>query len=150
QSERFSGFQPADPQPARGQQGFASREREAFADYYADYFKRAMTGASLAPAVTLVCTGPVRYTGHAAVQQDIANLRNGLKGQAYEEAFMPSANPLNLTNIKNEYYRTQDEYEEACIDATREEYRAIIDAGFILQVDDPGLGTSLWGFQDLP
>jgi len=149
QSEPFSGFQPADPQPPRTQQGFVTREREAFAEYYADYFKRAMMGASLAPQVTLVCTGPVKYISQP-VQQDIEDLRAGLKGQAYEDAFMPSANPLSLTSIKNEYYPTQAEYEEACIAATREEYRAIIDAGFILQVDDPGLGTSLWGFQDLP
>jgi 5-methyltetrahydropteroyltriglutamate--homocysteine methyltransferase len=150
QAERFTGFQPADPQPDRSSAAFASREREAFAEYYAEYFKRAMMGASLAPAVTLVCTGAVRYVGQAAVRRDIDSLKDGLRGQRYEEAFMPSANPLNLVTIKNEYYGTQEEYEEACIEATREEYRAIIDAGFILQVDDPGLGTSLWGFQDLP
>jgi 5-methyltetrahydropteroyltriglutamate--homocysteine methyltransferase len=150
QAERFAGFEPADPQPSRTRPAFASREREAFADYYAEYFTRAMTGATLAPAVTLVCTGPVRYVGQAAVQRDIDNLKDGLEGQRYEEAFMPSANPLNLATIRNEYYRTQEEYEEACIDATREEYKAIIEAGLILQVDDPGLGTSLWGFQELP
>src|SRR5919199_5985999 len=150
QAERFAGFQPADPQPSRPPQAFASREREAFAEYYAEYFQRAMMGATLAPPVTLVCTGPVRYVGQAAVQQDIENLKQALTGQPYEEAFMPSANPLNLATIRNEYYRTQEEFEEACMEATREEYRAIIDAGLILQVDDPGLGTNLWGFVELP
>ena len=128
------------------------REKENQRPYDRDAFtarKRAMMGATLAPPVTLVCTGPVKYIGHAAVQHDIANLKEGLQGQVYEEALMPSANPLSLVGIRNEYYRTQDEFEEACIDATREEYQAIIDAGFILQVDDPGLGTSLWGYQDL-
>jgi 5-methyltetrahydropteroyltriglutamate--homocysteine methyltransferase len=151
QAERFGGFQPADPQPPRdAAQTFATPERRAFPEYYADYFSRAMMAAALAPPVTLVCTGPVQYIGQAAVQRDIANLKEALKGQRYEEAFMPSANPFNLVRIKNDYYRTQDEFEEACLDATREEYRAIIDAGFILQVDDPGLGTSLWGFEELP
>jgi 5-methyltetrahydropteroyltriglutamate--homocysteine methyltransferase len=150
QAERFAGFEPADPQPPRGAQGFMSRERRAFPEYYAEYMSRHMMAATLAPPVTLVCTGPVRYIGQAAVQRDIDNLKEALQGQRYEEAFMPSANPLSLVRIKNEYYRTQAEFEEACVDATREEYRAIIDAGFILQVDDPSLGTSLWGLDEVP
>ena len=77
QVERFAGFEPLDPQPSPGRQGFASRERTTFAEYYSEYFKRAMMGATLAPPVTLVCTGPVRYVGHAAVQQDIDNLKAG-------------------------------------------------------------------------
>jgi 5-methyltetrahydropteroyltriglutamate--homocysteine methyltransferase len=150
QSERFGGFEPADPQPPRRPLMLLAREQEAFAEYYADYFSRAMMAASLAPPVTFVCTGPVRYIGQAAVQRDIETLKEGLNGQSYVEAFMPSANPLNLATIKNEYYRTQEEFEEACIEAARAEYRAIVDAGLILQVDDPGLGTNLWGAVDLP
>jgi 5-methyltetrahydropteroyltriglutamate--homocysteine methyltransferase len=63
---------------------------------------------------------------------------------------MPSASPLTFATRRNEYYATQADYDEACIEATRQEYRAIVDAGFILQIDDPQLGTSLWGFGDLP
>jgi len=150
QSERFSGFEPADPQPPRRQLMVARREQQAFAEYYADYFSRAMMAAALAPPVTFVCTGPVRYIGQAAVQRDIDTLKDALKDKSYVEAFMPSANPLNLTTIRNDYYRSQEEFEEACIDATREEYQAIINAGLILQVDDPGLGTNLWGSVELP
>jgi 5-methyltetrahydropteroyltriglutamate--homocysteine methyltransferase len=128
----------------------AVREQQAFAEYYADYFGRAMMAAALAPPVTLVCTGPVRYIGQAALQRDIDNLKDALNGQPYVEAFMPSANPLNLASVGNEYYPTQAEFEAACMEAAREEYRAIVDAGLILQVDDPGLGTNLWGFVDLP
>jgi 5-methyltetrahydropteroyltriglutamate--homocysteine methyltransferase len=150
QAERFAGFQPADPQPPRGQgRGYMTRERRAFPEYYAEYMSRNMMGAALAPPVTLVCTGPVRYIGQMAVQRDIDNLKEALKEQRYEEAFMPAADPLSLVRVKNEYYPTQEEFEEACVDATREEYRAILDAGFVLQVDDPGLGTSLWGFEEL-
>ena len=150
QAERFGGFEPANPQPPRGRLILAKREQEAFSDYYAEYFGRAMMASALAPPVTFVCTGPVRYIGQAALQQDIDTLKAALNGQRYVEAFMPSANPLNLASIRNEYYASQQEFEEACVEAAREEYRAIIDAGFILQVDDPGLGTNLWGFVDLP
>jgi 5-methyltetrahydropteroyltriglutamate--homocysteine methyltransferase len=150
QTERFGGFEPANPQPPRGRLMLAVREQQAFVEYYAEYFGRAMMAAALAPPTTFICTGPVRYVGQAALQRDIENLKDGLSGQSYVEAFMPSAQPLNLASTQNEYYRTQEEFEEACIEAAREEYRAIIDAGLILQLDDPGLGTSLWGFVDLP
>lgn len=65
QSEWFAAFERAGPQPARTP-GFMWRGREAFAQYYAQYFKRAMFGAALAPQVTYVCTGPVRYARQAA------------------------------------------------------------------------------------
>jgi 5-methyltetrahydropteroyltriglutamate--homocysteine methyltransferase len=152
QSERFGGFEPANPQPPRRPAMLLARDQEAFAEYYADYFSHAMMAASLALPVTFVCTGPVQYIGQAAVRRDIETLKEGLQasGHSYTEAFMPSANPLNLASIKNEYYRTQEEFEEACIEATRAEYQAILDAGLILQVDDPGLGTNLWDAVDLP
>jgi 5-methyltetrahydropteroyltriglutamate--homocysteine methyltransferase len=110
--------------------------------------KTAMFGAMLAPNLTMVCTGPVKYVGQAAVQIDIDNFKAGLAGQKYEEAFMPSANALGLLGRKNEHYASEEDYTEACIDAMREEYRAILDAGFILQIDDPGAAT-LWGSADL-
>ena len=107
-----------------------------------------MYGAMLAPNVPMRCTGPVKYIGQGALQTDIDNFKAGLEGQRYEEAFIPSANALGLINRKNEYYRTQQEYLDGCIDAMREEYRAIIEAGFLLQIDDPAL-ASLWGGSEL-
>jgi 5-methyltetrahydropteroyltriglutamate--homocysteine methyltransferase len=148
QAERFSGFEPANP-PAPAPP-FSARDRDEFPEYYDNYFGQAMTGASLAPSVAMVCTGPVTYIGQAAVQRDIDTLKAALDGQSYVDAFMPSADPFTFAGRKNEFYATQAEYEEACIEATRQEYRAIIDAGFILQVDDPSLGTRLWGFERLP
>lgn len=89
-----------------------------------------------------VCTGPVSYKGHAAVQTDIENLKAALKGRAHEEVFMPAIAPSYLfATLANEYYRTDADYEQALADALREEYRAIIDAGFVLQIDDPRLVT---------
>jgi len=147
QLERYSGFEAVEGPPAAQME---NREVREFPEYYENYFKWAMRGAMLAPTKPLVCTGPVKYVGQAALQWDIDNFKAALAGQKHEDAFMPSANPMTFANRKNQYYATQAEFDEACVEATREEYRAIIDAGLILQVDDPGLGTSLWGFRDLP
>jgi 5-methyltetrahydropteroyltriglutamate--homocysteine methyltransferase len=89
-----------------------------------------------------VCTGPVSYKGHAALQRDIANLKAALEGQRHEEAFMPAVSPSNLANWnRNEHYNSEEEYLYALADALHEEYRAIIDAGLVLQVDDPLLAS---------
>ena len=147
QAERFAGFSAA---PAGVRTGLAGLEIEEFREYYDRYFRTAMQGAMLAPPVGRVCTGPVTYIGQSAVQADIENLRAALVGNMHEEAFMPSADPLALAALDNQFYRTQAEYEDACIEATRQEYQAIIDAGFVLQIDDPALGMRLWGFRELP
>jgi len=143
QVERFSGFEPAADQtrPVR----FQSPEIQAFPEYYAEYMAHNMNAAQLAPPKVMVCTGSVEYIGQAALQRDIESLKAGLQGQPHEEAFMPSAEPLALTSRENRYYANADDFREACVEATRQEYRAIIEAGFILQIDDPQLGTSFWG-----
>jgi 5-methyltetrahydropteroyltriglutamate--homocysteine methyltransferase len=87
----------------------------------------------------LVCTGPVKYTGHARIQRDIENLKAGLQGARIEEAFMPAVSPATLQIIPNQHYKDREDYTWALADAIREEYRAIVDAGIILQIDDPAL-----------
>jgi 5-methyltetrahydropteroyltriglutamate--homocysteine methyltransferase len=92
--------------------------------------------------VSLVCTGPVRYIGHEQVKTDIARLRAAAAGVAPEEVFVTAISPTNLEMyFENRYYKTDEEYLFALADAMREEYRAIVDAGFVLQVDDPRLIT---------
>src|SRR5205823_14346665 len=77
-----------------------------------------------------------------ALMQDIATLKAALAGVHHEEAFMPAVSPANLANWnRNEYYKTEEEYLYALAEALSEEYRAIIDAGLILQVDDPLLAS---------
>jgi 5-methyltetrahydropteroyltriglutamate--homocysteine methyltransferase len=89
-----------------------------------------------------VCTGPVSYRGQAAVQADIDNLRAAVKGRPHEEVFLPAIAPSYIfATLPNRFYRTDEEYEEALADALHQEYRAIVDAGFVLQVDDPRLVT---------
>jgi 5-methyltetrahydropteroyltriglutamate--homocysteine methyltransferase len=144
--ERFNGFErkPAPP----GQEGSlraTSRDYLAFPDYYAWSDKIAEwaggRGGDRRYGVD-VCTGPVGYKGQAAVRTDIDNLKAGLRGLAHEEVFVPAIAPSYIfATLPNQFYRTDEEYEHALADALREEYRAIVDAGFILQIDDPRLVT---------
>src|SRR5579859_243139 len=131
--ERLSGFEPstagAMPQPSW------AREVAAFPGYYQEYFKKYESAVS--PLSQVVCTGPVSYTGQAAVQQDIQNLKAALKAVNVEEAFMPATSPWGFGH--NAYYPSEEEYVLAVGHALREEYRAIVDAGLILQIDDPWL-----------
>ena len=131
--ERLGGFE---SRPNMAVVARARREREAFPEYYERYFKRDTTNVGNRGA--LVCTGPITYTGQAAIQRDIANLKAALQGLDVTEVFMPSAGPRSM-GPNNEYYKTREEYLTAIAEAMREEYRAIIDAGFILQLDDPSI-----------
>jgi 5-methyltetrahydropteroyltriglutamate--homocysteine methyltransferase len=118
-----------------------------FPEYYERYFKTAMYGAMLSPPTRLVCRGPVKYVGQEALATDIANLRAALDGKDYTEVFMSAALPTGLAEHGNEYYSSHQEFVTALADATREEYQAIIDAGFLIQLDDPA-ASGLWGHAD--
>jgi 5-methyltetrahydropteroyltriglutamate--homocysteine methyltransferase len=133
--ERLSGFEPKTPQPGAWQQWAA--EVAAFPEYYEQYFSRRMMGGSIAPRTPMVCTGPVRYRGQEAIRRDIENLKAALTDLNPEEVFMPAVAPSGVGT--NQYYRSEDEYLQAVGEALRFEYLAIVDAGFILQVDDPWL-----------
>jgi 5-methyltetrahydropteroyltriglutamate--homocysteine methyltransferase len=110
-------------------------EIDAFPEYYATYLGKYTEQVS--PMTTMVCTGPISYTGHAHLQTDIDNLRAALVGHDTTEAFLPSTSPSGFG--RNEYYPTHGDYLAAVAEALREEYLAIVDAGFLLQVDDPWL-----------
>jgi 5-methyltetrahydropteroyltriglutamate--homocysteine methyltransferase len=110
-------------------------EIDAFPEYYADYLGKYKEQVS--PMTTMVCTGPISYTGHAQLQTDIDNLRAALVGRDTAEAFLPSTSPSGFG--RNEYYPSHGDYLAAVAEALREEYLAIVDAGFLLQVDDPWL-----------
>lgn len=131
--ERLEGFE---PRPERKLELFAA-EVNAFPEYYAQYFKEAMMGGSIAPMVPLVCTGPVRYRSRAPLERDIANLKAAMAAAGAKSAFMPAVAPSGVGI--NEYYSDQEDYFHAVGAALRTEYQAIIDAGLFLQVDDPFL-----------
>jgi 5-methyltetrahydropteroyltriglutamate--homocysteine methyltransferase len=145
-TERLAGFEAVPYTP--GESPGRWREVADFPEYYERYFKTAMYGAMLSPPIRLVCRGPVKYIGQEALATDIANLRAALKGKDYTEAFMSAALPTGLAEHDNEYYRSREEFLTALADATHEEYRAIIDAGFLIQLDDPS-ASGLWGHRDL-
>jgi len=132
-NDRLSGFE---PRPDVKSDVYIE-EREAFPEYYQDYFERAMLGGAIAPSAPMCCVGPIRYTGHEALRIDLENLRAAVDASDCVEAFMPSA---AVTGVGfNEYYPTEEAYAFALADAFNEEYRAIVEAGFLLQVDDPFL-----------
>ena len=139
-NERLAGIEPSASVENANYWG-QSREYRAFPEFYT--WTASLPGtAGQTGRTRWVCTGPVSYKGHAALQRDIANLKAALEGQRHEEAFMPAVSPSNLANWnRNEHYKTDEEYLYALADALREEYRAIIDAGLVLQVDDPLLAS---------
>jgi 5-methyltetrahydropteroyltriglutamate--homocysteine methyltransferase len=95
------------------------------------------------PAVAFVlpaCDGPIAWRGPEYIQQDIANLKSALQGASPTEVFMPAVSPGQIwLNFPNDYYASDEAFVMAAADALRHEYKAIVDAGFILQIDDPGL-----------
>jgi 5-methyltetrahydropteroyltriglutamate--homocysteine methyltransferase len=137
-NSRLGGFE---VDPGRGGSPWAnSRESKSFPEFY---------GASIASGANasvlsnrMVCTGPIKYQGHAQVRQDIENFKAALQGANYTEAFLPAISVCNIEDWqRNAYYKTQEEYLFAIADAMNEEYKMIIDAGILLQIDDPRLVT---------
>ena len=116
------------------------RDRLRFAAAYNDPESGITTGPRAAHQP--VCTGPLTYTGHAAIATDIANFKAALAASGTQEGFMTSVAPGSASRIGNTYYKTDDEFLFACADAMREEYKAIIDAGLILQLDDPSIAEN--------
>jgi 5-methyltetrahydropteroyltriglutamate--homocysteine methyltransferase len=131
--ERLEGFE---PKPEKKLNLFAAEVR-AFPEYYAQYFKEAMLGGTVAPFVPLVCTGPVRYRDLGPLKRDIENLKTAVAAAKANSAFMPAVAPSGVGI--NEYYKDQEEYFHAVGAAMRTEYQAIVEAGLLLQVDDPFL-----------
>jgi 5-methyltetrahydropteroyltriglutamate--homocysteine methyltransferase len=116
------------------------RDRQRFKAAYAD----PESGVSTGPRSNdwPVCTGPLTYTGQAAIKADVANFKAALDAAGVEEGFMTSIGPGSASRIANEHYRTDEEFLWACADAMREEYKAIIDGGLILQIDDPSIAEN--------
>lgn len=129
----------------------ATRERDLFRALYAD-MDRAGTIACIPgepprfPArERIVVTGPIKTKGTAAIERQLDCFKAAIarSGVAVDEAFVPALAPGWLDHfIYNEHYKTDEEFVYALADAMRDKYRAIVAAGFILQIDDPGIATS--------
>ena len=139
-NERLAGIE---PRTNRGGEGTWARSREylAFPEYYG--WAAQMPGtAGRAQPTRWVCTGPIAYKGHDALKCDIDTLKAALAGIAHEEAFMPAVSPAQLAGWNtNEFYQTDEEFRVALADALNQEYKAIVDAGLVLQIDDPQLAS---------
>ena len=115
------------------------RDRQRFAAAYGD----PESGVSMGPRPTTgpVCVAKLSYTGHAALQADIANLKAALSAAGVAEGFITAVAPGSAYRIGNRHYPSDEEFLYACAEIMREEYKAIVDSGLILQLDDPAVAT---------
>jgi len=135
--ERLSGFELRTIPPGY-RPGIPGADRTGFKEFYAELDVR----EPMANARMVACVGPVKYIGQAIVQRDIDNFKAALKGRKVEEAFMPVVAPSSVTpDRKDEYYKGEEDWLEAVTAAMRTEYKMIVDAGFILQIDDARAAT---------
>jgi 5-methyltetrahydropteroyltriglutamate--homocysteine methyltransferase len=117
-----------------------TRETRDFPEYYQSAVAEQVSARRR--RALMICTGPIKYKGHDALKFDLEALKSALGGVDATEAFVPAIAPSNIeTTTPNEYYPTSEAYVFAIAEAMREEYKAIIDAGFLLQIDDPFLVT---------
>jgi 5-methyltetrahydropteroyltriglutamate--homocysteine methyltransferase len=143
---RLQGFELREENAKQGRAAwtFGSKERNDFAEFYAAEASAAASaarrsGSSSAQLYGLTCTGPVKYVGYAAVKRDIDNLAAAARSAKVEEVFMTAVSPATLQILPNAFYKSPEDYTIALAEAIHEEYKAIVDAGFILQIDDPAL-----------
>ena len=122
---------------------FERRDRKKFPDFYQELPSGTFSSSSMRP----MCTGPITYRGQEAIAADIANLTAASQGAGAEEMFMTAIAPGSFARGQNLYYETEEAFLFAIGEAMREEYRAIVDAGFVLQLDDPGLPDT-WDMTD--
>jgi len=139
-NERLTGFEPSNSGP-RPSSWANSRETLAFPEYY-DWASKLPGAAGNPGALRWVCTGPITYKGMDLLKADAATFRSALSEVTVQEAFIPAISPSNVAAWEsNHFYKSEEEFLFAIAEAMRVEYKAIIDAGFILQVDDPALVT---------
>ena len=133
--ERLDGFE---ARPGLKVQLF-QQEVAAFPEYYEQYFKRAMMGGAVVSLAPVVCVGPVKYRDEKLVATDIANVKAAAAaaGVASEHVFLAATAPSGVG--KNEYYKSDEDYFHALAAEMGKEYRAIADAGILVQIDDPFL-----------
>ena len=136
--ERLSGFE-LRAIPPGFRPGTPGADRTRFKEFYAELDVR----EPMANAKMVACIGPVKYIGQDILRRDIDNFKAALKGVKVEEAFMPVVAPSSvLPDRKDEYYKGEEEWLSAVTAAMRTEYRTIVDAGFILQIDDARAATA--------
>ncbi|HEU4618856.1 MAG TPA: methionine synthase [Gammaproteobacteria bacterium] len=150
--ERLAGLEVREQKPGTTRMP-PSRDRQAFPEFYAEDDKQFAAGirrivflgergvrrrAGVVPSApeSWVCTGPISYDGMDLLQRDIANLKAALERVDVAAGFLPVVAPASVYWLENEHYKTDEEFVFALADALHTEYRAVVDAGLFLQVDD--------------
>ena len=132
---RIAGYETR-PSTGRRRLSIIARDEKKFAGYFAANPRT----QSLGPPTMPVCVAPLRYVGEAELQTDLDNFKQALAGVEVAGGFLPANTPGTIEHwIANEYYKSDEEFVFAIADAMNVEYRAIVDAGFLLQIDDPDL-----------
>ena len=139
--DRLSGFTEREVKAGDQASTIYARDLTEFGDYFAA--RSSHRGDNLK---RVFCNAPLKYVGHESLEAEITDFKAGLAGQRYEEAFLPAIAPGTIEHwMKNDYYPNDEAYLVAIADAMHEEYNAIVDAGFLLQIDDPDLPDG-WQF----
>ena len=136
---RLGGFERRPFKPNAGNPFTRGADRTRFAEFYADLDSR----DKVETVLDSVCVGPITYTGQAELQLDIDNFKSALSQAKVTEGFLPVAAPASvIPDRKNEYYKNADDLQQAIGDAMRTEYKMIIDAGLLVQLDDARAAVS--------
>ncbi len=134
--ERLSGFVERPAKPEERPSTIFGRDLKEFPEY----FQKRLTTMRGENVWRVFCDRPLKYIGHAAVKADIETFKAALQGVKVQEAFLPAVAPGTLEHwLKNDYYPSDEAYLFAIAEAMREEYKAIVEAGFLLQIDNPDL-----------
>jgi len=125
------------------------RDWQKFSEFYQDPESSGtlLGSAARRPTRRPVCTAPIKYVGHATIAADIANLKTAMAAAGAEEGFMCSIGPGSFARGEDLHHKTEEEFVFAAAEAMREEYKAIVDAGIVLQIDDPSLPDN-WDMVD--
>jgi 5-methyltetrahydropteroyltriglutamate--homocysteine methyltransferase len=143
--ERMSGLEEREDNSGGFKPAIAGKDRRDFEEFYDEYEDAqgfAGLGKQAGRLGTWVVTGPIRYTGQAAIQRDIANLKSAIQGLGVK-GFLPVVAPASVApNRKDEFYKTPEDALFAIAEALNTEYKAVVDAGLYVQVDDAFLTSS--------
>ena len=134
--ERLNGFVERPAKPEERPSTIFGRDLKEFPEY----FQKRLSTMRGENVWRVFCNRPLKYIGHAAVKAEIETFKAALQGVKVQEAFLPAVAPGTLEHwLKNDYYPSDEAYLFAIAEAMREEYKAIVEAGFLLQIDNPDL-----------
>ena len=139
--DRLSGFTERTAKPGEQTSTIFARDLVEFSEYFKN--RTYHRGDNVR---RVFCNAPLEYVGQESLKSEIEDFKAALAGQRYEEAFLPAVAPGTIEHwMKNDYYPNDEAYLMAIADAMHDEYKAIVDAGFLLQIDDPDLPDG-WQF----